>query len=279
MAVPLKHFGRGSDTVERDRPEVGPYEVFIVILSVAVLLQLAVEVAIPMDAATIEILHEVDTVICLFFFVDFLQSFRKAPNKLHYFLTWGWIDLLSSIPHVFLARWGRAARIARLLRVLKGIRSLRHVLQFLLQYRRAESAFLVLMLTSLVTVTFSSIAILHLERGPESNILTGPDAVWWSIVTITTVGYGDHFPVTHEGRILAGVLMTVGIGLFGTFTAFVASWFVEPVEIEQEQEMEMMRKELTEIRRLLAIQVRAREVEAMDAVVGVDAKSVEAESA
>jgi voltage-gated potassium channel len=46
-------------------------------------------------------------------------------------------------------------------------------------------------------------------------------------VTITTVGYGDKFPVTTEGRLIAALLMTAGVGLFGTFTAFVASWFVE----------------------------------------------------
>ena len=76
-------------------------------------------------------------------------------------------------------------------------------------------------------VIFSSIAILQVETDPNSNIKTAEDAIWWAYVTITTVGYGDKFPVTTEGRIIAAVLMTVGVGLFGTFTAFLASWFVE----------------------------------------------------
>ena len=61
---------------------------------------------------------------------------------------------------------------------------------------------------------FSSIAILQVETDPNSNIKTAEDAIWWSYVTITTVGYGDKYPVTTEGRIIAVILMTVGVGLF-----------------------------------------------------------------
>lgn len=76
-------------------------------------------------------------------------------------------------------------------------------------------------------VLFSSIAILQVEDSPNSNIKSAEDAIWWSYVTITTVGYGDKYPVTTEGRLIAAVLMTAGVGLFGTFTGFLASWFVQ----------------------------------------------------
>ena len=75
-------------------------------------------------------------------------------------------------------------------------------------------------------VIFSAIAILQVETDPNSNIKTAEDAIWWAYVTITTVGYGDKFPVTTEGRIIAAALMTVGVGLFGTFTGFIASFFL-----------------------------------------------------
>lgn len=76
-------------------------------------------------------------------------------------------------------------------------------------------------------IIFSSIIILQVEKAPGSNIFTAGDALWWAFVTITTVGYGDLYPVTLEGRLVAVILMTTGVGLFGTFTAFVASWFVK----------------------------------------------------
>ena len=80
---------------------------------------------------------------------------------------------------------------------------------------------------AVLLVIFSAIAILQVEDDPNSNIKTAEDAIWWAYVTITTVGYGDKFPVTTEGRIIAAILMTAGVGMFGTFTAFVASWFVK----------------------------------------------------
>ena len=61
----------------------------------------------------------------------------------------------------------------------------------------------------------------------NSNIKTAEDAIWWSYVTITTVGYGDKFPITTEGRIIGAILMTTGVGIFGTFTALVSSWFID----------------------------------------------------
>lgn len=78
-----------------------------------------------------------------------------------------------------------------------------------------------------MVVIFSSIAILEFETDVNSNIKTAEDAIWWSYVTITTVGYGDKFPITTEGRIIGAILMTTGVGIFGTFTALVSSWFIQ----------------------------------------------------
>ena len=88
--------------------------------------------------------------------------------------------------------------------------------------------YVVLLLVVLV-LEFASIAVLHAERDAEgANIETASDALWWGYVTITTVGYGDEFPVTNEGRIVGVFLLTIGVGLFGTFTAFIANVFLAP---------------------------------------------------
>src|SRR3972149_6773059 len=70
--------------------------------------------------------------------------------------------------------------------------------------------------------------VLHFEDVPEANIKGPEDAVWWAFVTMTTVGYGDRFPVTSEGRLAGALLMVAGVGLFGTFSGFVAAWFLAP---------------------------------------------------
>lgn len=104
-------------------------------------------------------------------------------------------------------------------------------------------------------VTFGSIAILHFESGTtgtEANILTADDAVWWSFATIATVGYGDRYPVTGEGRLVAVLLMCAGVGLSGTFAAYLAAWFIGPeVEESSENEMAAIRQELAAMRQLL----------------------------
>ena len=73
-------------------------------------------------------------------------------------------------------------------------------------------------------IVFSAIAILQVETDPTSNIKSAEDAIWWAITTITTVGYGDRYPVTTLGRIVSTILMITGIGLFGTFSGLVSSW-------------------------------------------------------
>jgi voltage-gated potassium channel len=78
--------------------------------------------------------------------------------------------------------------------------------------------------------------VLDVERSsPDANITDFGDAIWWAVTTMTTVGYGDRYPVTGIGRIVAFALMVGGIALLGTVTATLASWLVENVEAEKEQ--------------------------------------------
>ena len=85
----------------------GPYQLFMVVLCVYVLVALAAEVFVPLPADAIVVLHMVDTGICVIFFADFLYCLVRAPNRLRYMVTWGWIDLASSIPAVGFLRVGR----------------------------------------------------------------------------------------------------------------------------------------------------------------------------
>ena len=84
--------------------------------------------------------------------------------------------------------------------------------------------------TTVLLVGIASLAVLDAEQNaPHSNIHNIGDALWWSLTTITTVGYGDYFPVTLAGRLVAVGLMASGVALLGTVTALLAQWFVEQV--------------------------------------------------
>jgi voltage-gated potassium channel len=168
----------------------------------------------------------IDDLICVIFLIDFIVRFSRAPSKLK-FMKWGWIDLISSIPAFDILRAGRFIRLIRLIRILRAVRSTKMLVEYIFR-NRTRGTFAAVASLSVLLVIFASISVLNAETVPHSNIKTAEDALWWAFVTVTTVGYGDKYPVTTEGRMIAAVLMVAGVGLFGTFTGFVASWFMEP---------------------------------------------------
>lgn len=233
------------------RPQTGRekltfLECLILVLSVYVLGALLVQTVFPLTPETDLLIDRIDFAICLIFIYEFFHRLYKAPSKLG-FLKWNWIDLVASVPMFDFLRWGRVVRIIRILRILRAFRSTKRLVDYLFR-NRAKGTFATVALISLVLTLFSSIAILNFETEPESNIKTPADALWWSFVTITTVGYGDKFPITHEGRIIAAVLMTAGVGLFGTFTGFVASFFMEAEQEQEEAEIKALAREVRLLR-------------------------------
>ena len=201
------------------------------------------------------VLDYADFVICLAFGIDFVVSVWRAPRRWRYLLTWGWLDILSSIPTLHIARWGRLARIARIGRVLRGLRATRLLGEAILR-KRTQSTVAAAALLALMLVIFASTAILHFEVQPESNIHTAEDAIWWSVATITTVGYGDRYPITTEGRVVATLLMLAGVGLFGTFSAALAAWFLIPEGQATNTEIAALREEIASLRRTVEDSLR-----------------------
>ena len=230
-------------------PRVTNWQIVMLFLCLYVLGALFVETIFTLPPATSRLLDWIDNFICFIFIGDFCFNLITAKNKREY-LKWGWIDLVSSIPSVPVLRWGRFARVIRILRILRAIRSTKVILQFLFA-NRAKGTFVSVAMISFALVIFSSIAILNCETVTEANIKTPADALWWSVSTITTVGYGDFYPVTMIGRIVAIVLMTAGVGLFGTFTAYIASFFLQQKKAEEESRKIEMLAELRAIKEQL----------------------------
>jgi voltage-gated potassium channel len=155
------------------------------------------------------------------FAVEYLIRLYLAPRKLE-FMRRNMIDLLVVVlpllrPLRFL-RFGRAVRLTVVLaRTGKAARIVltRHKLQYVL-------------LIALVVVIGAAALMVQLERGaPDRNIDSFAEALWWGVTTVTTVGYGDTYPVTAAGRGIAAVLMVLGIGIFGLLAASLAAFFIE----------------------------------------------------
>jgi voltage-gated potassium channel len=245
------------------------YELFILVLTVLSLM-IMVALYLPLDAPTKQLLTIYDNLICVVFLFDFATNMIRARPKRSYFVDRrGWLDLLGSIPTVNvpifrfsglfrLARLSRLSRITRLMRT-KGKREItQDVVQNRGQYAAAitfMAAFLVLVVASVVELAFESGA-------PDANITTGGDALWWAVVTITTVGYGDFYPVTAAGRITGVFVMFTGIGIIGALASILASILVAPsdasqpparsADVDVARELAQVREELSALRASIA---------------------------
>jgi voltage-gated potassium channel len=214
-----------NETIISEKNTLTSLNIIAIILSIYVLLIFIIQTIFNLPVEVIKVLDFIDNIICVFFLVDFFSRFYKAENKL-LFLKWGWIDLISSIPTFDALRFGRLLRLIRLIRILRAFRSTKHIINHIYK-KKSNGAFTTVAVIAILTLIFSSITILQFEDAPDSNIKTAEDAIWWACSTISTVGYGDKFPVTTEGRIVGVILMIVGGGLFATMSGFFASWFVD----------------------------------------------------
>ncbi len=180
--------------------------------------------------------------VWLAFVGEFLTHLVIAVSRPE-FLKTSWFDLaiivLSPpflVPDAFQgARSLRALRILRLLRLVRGMAVATIGLRTARQLLRHRGFHYVLLIAG-ATIGLAAAGIYVVEKGETVNSVG--DALWWAVVTVTTVGYGDVSPVTTEGRLIAVVLMFVGIGVISVFTATIVSYFVEQEQVKETNSIE-----------------------------------------
>lgn len=159
------------------------------------------------------------------FLIDVAWRYLSAADKIG-FCKWGIVDLISAIPFITVLRYGRIISAAR---IMLSARSSGKGLGFFFPSRAGSTLLLAVSMLFAGTI-FSSVMVLHFERGAESaNINTYFDALWWAAETVSAVGYGDVYPVTMGGKIVAMVLMMCGVGMFSLSAALFAAWIISEV--------------------------------------------------
>jgi len=161
-------------------------------------------------------------VLTAVFVAEFSTRFAAAWDRRAY-LRGHWIDLIALIPAVREVRVLRLVRLLRLIRAFAGVyRALNH-----LGRMASHRGLAWLFVTWLGVMVICSLFLYAAEKGINSEVASPLDALWWGIVTLSTVGYGDVVPKTPEGKIAASALMLLGIGLFSAITATLTSFFLE----------------------------------------------------
>jgi voltage-gated potassium channel len=214
-----------AETPNQELKNTG-YEIFIGMLSILSMVNIAM-IYIADDPDIDTVIRAMNVLMSVIFLGDFFYRLFTASSKSGYFLRqFGWADLLASLPFP----QAKVLRIFRLVRVFRLLREhgIKTIGRTLIK-DRAGSALLTLLLLGILVLEFGSLGILHIEQdAPKANILTASDALWYIIVTISTVGYGDRFPVTNNGRLLGALIIIIGVGIFGTFTGYLANLFLAP---------------------------------------------------
>ncbi len=194
-----------------------------------------------LSAGRVALCATVAGLVWLLFAVDYVVRLALAEQRGR-FVRDNLVDLASV-----------ALPLLRPLQLLRLVRALRILDRKLGESLRGRVGYYLVAASSLAIV-IASLAVLDAERkAPESNITSIGDAVWWAFTTMTTVGYGDQYPVTTVGRCVAVGLMLFGVGLLGSVTASLASLLLDRVADEDEADRTATRRDLEELTRETAI--------------------------
>ena len=170
---------------------------------------------------TDEALFTLEWLITAVFIAEFVSRLWASESRPQY-VRGHWVDLVSCIPPVRWARFFRLFRLLRLVRTFAGIgRAMTHV-ERLANHRGLSW----LILSWIAVMLLCAVGLYVVENGVNAAVTSPLDALWWGLTTMTTVGYGDVFPKTGEGRVVAAVLMILGIGLYSIITATVTSFLL-----------------------------------------------------
>ena len=255
------------------------YNIFILLLTIQSLVVMVLMI-LPLSEAEHQALLFFDNAICVIFLVDFVYNITGSKPKRQYFIHHrGWLDLLGSIPSLGILRFtalfrlARLSRLARITRLLGG-QQRKQLIDDVIQ-NRGQYALFITFLSAYLVLSVATVLVLQFESSsPDANIVSGGDALWWGMVTITTVGYGDFFPVTLLGRLTGVFVMFAGVGIIGSLASILASILVPDAPAEAapepaepgvaaaaaetsdsgtlESELAAIRTELTAMRELLA---------------------------
>ena len=191
--------------------------------------------------------HILDWVFFVLFSAEYILRVYIEPRKRDFiFSFYGIIDLLAILPSLFLLPGFRVLRILRFLRVFRIFKATRFILavdRLASALRGIQQELLALVILSLMLVYLAACGIHYFERDVQPEAFGSIiDSMWWAVVTLTTVGYGDVYPATGGGKVFTALVTLIGVGLIAIPSGLLASVLTE-ARVERQKEEEIAEKE------------------------------------
>ena len=196
-------------------------EIFINIITAVSVLIIVVQYLFSLTSIQLSIVYVFDLFVVIILAVDFSNRAIKSKQGLKYVLR-HWYELPAMIPlFIFNVIEGVENSIVAILRLIRLIRLIQLFFRSL-RVLHGKNKFVYIILFSFSSISIGAVlGYLFESPNPDSNINNIGDAFWWAIATVTTVGYGDVYPVTAEGRIVGSLLMIIGIAILWVFISTV----------------------------------------------------------
>ena len=182
------------------------------------------------------ILRNIEIFCVVIFTVEYLLRIYVADNKLRFiFSFYGLIDLLAILPFYLVfavdLRSLRALRFLRLLRVLKMVRYVKAMNHFIRAMSSAKEQILLFIFITIILIYFASVGIYYFENEAQPEKFSSIfDSLWWAIITLTTVGYGDVYPITVGGKVFTFIILMIGLGIVAVPTGIISSALTRSVD-------------------------------------------------
>ncbi|MGB0658747.1 MAG: ion transporter [Mangrovicoccus sp.] len=190
---------------------------------------------------TERLLHGFEVVILLVFTAEYLARLICAPHPLRYaFSFWGLVDLLACLPvlGLFSAQWAalRSVRVIRLVRLLKLLRASRAMERMEAALHAVRGDLAVFGIMAFIVLYIAAVGIYIFEHDAQPEAFSSiPESFWWAIVSFTTVGYGDAYPITAAGRVFTSAILFIGLGVIAVPAAVITSALIEHSRTERDR--------------------------------------------
>ncbi|MCG9623476.1 potassium channel family protein [Vibrio mediterranei] len=211
------------------KTETKPLSLLSLFLSFMALFVISALLFAPINSDERTVLIGLDFIICSLFLLQLFIDLIRSTDRLQFMKT-HWIDFVASVPMIEPLRF---ARVFHIFRVILVIRSGEALLRQLARNKHETTIASILLLLILLITAGAGLMLWAEGDDPEANIQHIGDAVWWAFVTVSTVGYGDHYPVTGLGKALAGVIIICGVGLFGMTSGLITSLLSSPSSMDE----------------------------------------------